>query len=128
MTALPELLTLKEAAAELHGTVKEGALRKLAGEGKLILYEIGGKHFTTADDLAGMLRQCQIRQKAQGSTSESDGAANPCGQSETEDARSARAAMLETAKALKSNSRTTLPGSMKPRKASVTRLKPGSRT
>jgi hypothetical protein len=70
------LLTLKEAAALLHGKVTVGSLRRAGHEGRLHIIRLGARHYTTEAALADMLaaptteqrQQCQDPGRNPGST------------------------------------------------------------
>jgi hypothetical protein len=98
-----DTITLKDAAQHFGFSVY--TLRTEAERGRLTIYKIGKRYYTTPADVKEMVRQCRVDQKAQGFTSIRN--ANN-GLSETERASSALAAARETALRLKNSSRNTL--------------------
>lgn len=103
MTRDDDTVTLKDAAQHFGFSVY--TLRTEADRGRLTIYKIGKRFYTTPADVKEMVRQCRVDQKAQGFTSIRN--ANN-GLSETERASSALAAARETALRLKNSSRNTL--------------------
>ena len=95
-------LTLKEAAAEYGFTVS--TLRAEHGRGRLKIYRIGKKDYTTPADIKDMVQQCRVDPRGQGFTLIRG---ERSGLSETERASSALAAARETAQALKRRSPNT---------------------
>lgn len=95
-------ITLKDAAQHFGFTVH--TLRAEADRGRLTIYKIGKRYYTTPGDIRQMVEACRVDQKARGFTltrSESSGS------SETDRASSALAAARETALRLKNSSRST---------------------
>jgi hypothetical protein len=84
-------ITLASAAKEFGFTVP--TLRAEAERGRLTVYKIGRRLYTTRHDIFEMVEACRVRRKAQGYTSIRDGKS---GLSETERASSARAALRAT--------------------------------
>jgi hypothetical protein len=76
-----------------------------ADRGRLVIYKIGKRYYTTPADIKGMVAQCRVDQKAPDSTWIRRARNTP---SETERASSALAAARETAERLKNSSRNTL--------------------
>jgi hypothetical protein len=95
-------LTLKEAAAEYGFTVS--TLRAEHGRGRLKIYRIGKKDYTTPADIKDMVQQCRVDPRGRGFTLIRSGGS---GSSETDRVSSALAAAKETAQALKRHSRNT---------------------
>lgn len=95
-------ITLKDAANHFGFTVN--TLRAEAGRGRLTIYRIGKRDYTTPADIREMVNQCRVERKDQGFTLIRS--ANN-GRSETDRASSALAAANESALRLKSASRNT---------------------
>jgi hypothetical protein len=94
-----DTITLKDAASHFGYTVS--TLRAEAERGRLTIYKIGKKYYTTPADIRDMVQKCRVDQKGHGFTltrSESSGL------SETDRASSAQAALRQTLGKLKSNS------------------------
>jgi hypothetical protein len=98
-----DTITLRDAAQHFGFSVY--TLRTEAGHGRLVIYKIGKRYYTTPADIKEMIRQCRVEQKAQGFTLTRDGNS---GLSATERSSSALAAANETALRLKNSSRNTL--------------------
>ena len=52
-----------ETAAKIafpDGSVKIGALRKQVDRGRLVAWEIGGKHFTSLNEIERMVEKCRV--------------------------------------------------------------------
>lgn len=98
-----DTITLKDAAQHFGFSVY--TLRTEADNGRLVIYKIGKRYYTTPADIKEMVRQCRVDQKAQDFTLTRTGSS---GLSETERASSALAAARETALRLKNSSRNTL--------------------
>lgn len=98
-----DTITLKDAARHFGFSVY--TLRTEADRGRLTIYKIGKRYYTTPADVKEMVRQCRVEQKGQGFTSIRSASS---GLSETERASSALAAANETALRLKNSSRNTL--------------------
>lgn len=103
MTKDDDIITLKDAA--LHFGFSVYTLRTEADNGRLTIYKIGKRYYTTPADIKEMVSQCRVEQKVRGFTSIRSARNTP---SETERASSALAAARETAERLKSSSRSTL--------------------
>jgi hypothetical protein len=97
MTEDERPLTLKE-AGELY-RLKISTLRSEATRGRLDIFRLGRRDYTTLESLRSMVRKCQEEGRRRASTSTGD-ASN--GSSEMERASSARAALNQTVVALKS--------------------------
>ena len=98
-----DAITLKDAAQHFGFSVY--TLRTEADNGRLAIYKIGKRYYTTPADIKEMVRQCRVVQKDQGSISIRSVRNTP---SETERASSALAAARESALRLKNSSRSTL--------------------
>jgi len=103
MTGDDDTVTLKDAAQHFGFSV--WTLRTEADRGRLTIYKIGKRYYTTPGDVKEMVRQCRVEQKGRDSTSIRSASS---GLSETDRASSALAAANEIAQRLKSSSRTTL--------------------
>lgn len=103
MTQDDDIITLKDAA--LHFGFSVYTLRTEADNGRLTIYKIGKRYYTTPADIKEMVNQCRVDLKAPDFTSIRRARNMP---SETERASSALAAARETAERLKSSSRNTL--------------------
>lgn len=97
-----EPITLAE-ACELYprSKFKVSTLRAEAGRGRLDIFRIGKRDYTTPAAMREMIRKCQDAARHRASTSTQDGNS---GLSETDRASSARAALSQTVEALKSGS------------------------
>ena len=91
-------LTLQE-AADLY-RLKISTLRAEAARGRLDIFRLGKRDYTTLDSLRKMVRLCQDAARLRASTS-TQGDTN--GLSATEQASSAQAALKKTVVALRSN-------------------------
>lgn len=98
-----DTITLKDAAAYFGFSV--WTLKAEAERGKLTIYKIGKRFYTTPADVKEMVRLCRVGQKDQGFIS-IQGVSSTL--SETDRASSALAAANETALRLKNSSRNTL--------------------
>jgi hypothetical protein len=103
MTQDGDTITLKDAAQHFGFSVY--TLRTEADRGRLAIYRIGKRYYTTPADIKEMVRQCRVDQKGRDFTLIRSGRT---GSSETERASSALAAANETALRLKNSSRNTL--------------------
>jgi hypothetical protein len=103
MTRDDDTITLADAAEHFGFSVY--TLRAEADRGKLAIYKIGKRYYTTPGDIKEMVRQCRVDQKAPDSISTRSAR---IGSSETERASSALAAANEIAQRLKNSSRNTL--------------------
>jgi hypothetical protein len=98
-----DTITLKDAAQHFGFSV--WTLRAEAERGKLTIYKIGKRFYTTPADIKEMIQQCRVEQKGRDFTSiRSENNSS----SETARASSALAAASETAHRLKNSSRNTL--------------------
>jgi len=110
-----DLMTLQEACNRVFdGAFKVSTLRAEHQRGRLTIYKIGRRHFTTLRDLQEMKKKCLVAQKERASISTRN-ASN--GLSETERLSSALVALTQTTEALKSNSLNISPASTGPRRA-----------
>jgi len=98
-----DIITLKDAAQHFGFSVY--SLRTEADKGRLTIYKIGRRYYTTPGDVKEMVEQCRVEQKGRDFTSIRAAANGP---SETERVSSALAAAKETALKLKNSSRSTL--------------------
>lgn len=95
-------LTLKQVTEEYGYSLS--TLRAEAARGRLTLYRIGKRLYTTPADIKEMVRQCRVEQRGQGFTLIRGGSN---GSSETDRASSALAAARETVEGLKRHSLNT---------------------
>jgi hypothetical protein len=107
MTSDGDIITLKDAAS--HFGLSVYALRNEANNGRLTIYKVGKRFYTTPADIKEMIRQCRVEQKAPDSISIRSARSS---QSETDRLSSAQAAASEIAQRLKSSSRNTLGASI----------------
>jgi hypothetical protein len=98
-----DTITLKDAAQHFGFSVY--TLRAEADRGRLTIYKIGKRYYTTPGDVKEMVRQCRVDQKAPDFTSIRKEINSS---SATDRVSSALAAANETALRLKNSSRTTL--------------------
>lgn len=103
MTGDDDTITLADAAKHYGYSVY--TLRTEADRGRLVIYKIGKRYYTTPADIKGMVAQCRVDLKDRASISIRSVRNTP---SETERASSALAAARETAERLKNSSRNTL--------------------
>ena len=98
-----DAITLKVAAADFGFSVS--TLRGEAAKGRLTVYRIGRRLYTTPADIREMVNQCRVEPKARDFTlSRNENSTS----SETDRASSALAAANEIALRLKNSSRNTL--------------------
>lgn len=102
MTGDNDAITLKDAAQHFGFTVS--TLRAEARRGRLEIYMIGKRYYTTPADIREMVHQCRVVQKAQGFTLTREETSSS---SETERVSSALAAAQETVLRLRNSSRST---------------------
>ena len=102
LTGDDDAITLRDAAA--HFGFKISTLRTEANRGRLTIYRIGNRFWTTPADIKEMVRRCRVEQKGHGFTLTRDDAN---GSSETARGLSALAAARETVLRLKSTSPNT---------------------
>lgn len=98
-----DTITLKDAAQHFGYSVY--TLRAEADRGRLAIYKIGKRYYTTPADIKEMVNQCRVDQKVRGFTSIRREINGP---SETERVSSALAAANESAQRLKNSSKNTL--------------------
>lgn len=98
-----DTITLRDAAQHFGFTV--WTLRAEADRGRLTIYKIGKRYYTTPGDVKEMIRLCRVEQKGRDFTLIRSASSTL---SETERASSALAAANETALRLKNSSKTTL--------------------
>ena len=111
MTGDHDTITLKDAASHFGYTVS--TLKAEAGRGRLTIYKIGKRLYTTPADIRDMVQKCRVDQKGHGFTL-IHGASS--GLSETEAASSALARAQETVMKLKSSSRNISATSTSPKR------------
>ena len=92
MTNDTDPITLADAAQHFHFTVL--TLRAEADRGRLVIYKIGRRYYTTPADIKEMVKLCRVEKKAHGSISFQK---KSSGLSETDRASSALAAANESA-------------------------------
>jgi hypothetical protein len=112
------------------GGLGVAGLRSEAEKGRLVIETIANKQFTTLNNIREMREKCRGNQKVPASGSNQSGekmessASGRLGSSATERARSARAALQETARRLSERSLDTSPENTSPQNnATVTPLK-----
>jgi hypothetical protein len=98
-----DTITLKDAAQHFGFSVY--TLRTEADRGRLVIYKIGKRYYTTPADIKEMVNQCRVDQKGRDFTLIRDASS---GLSETDRASYALAAAKETALKLRNSSRNTL--------------------
>jgi hypothetical protein len=106
MTGDNDTITLKDAAQHFGFTV--WTLRAEAERGRLTIYKIGKRYYTTPADIREMVNQCRVDRKGRDFTLIRGG---DSGSSATERASSALAAANETVLRLRNSSRNTSAGS-----------------
>jgi hypothetical protein len=106
-TMTKSLYSLREAVAEFFGDagVTVSTLRTEHNRGKLDFVRLGNRDYVHRDDIERMVEQCRIRRNPQGSGLESARGENPSGQSVSERARLAQAALSTITQELKKPSR-----------------------
>ena len=94
------MLRLGDAAALAFpdGSISAAALRREAAAGRLAIYPIANKHFTTLSDIEEMKKGCRVQAKAHGSSSKKQRTGNGSGSSATVSEPSALDALKATAK------------------------------
>jgi len=102
MTGDNDTITLKDAASHFGFSV--WTLRTEAERGRLTIYKIGRRHYTTPADIREMVTKCRVDQKGRDFTLIRSASSGPSG---TERASSALAAAKETVLKLRSSSRST---------------------
>jgi hypothetical protein len=103
LTGDDDTITLQDAAKHFGFSVY--TLRTEAAHGRLVIYKIGRRYYTTPADVKEMVRLCRVDQKGRDFTLIKSAVNSP---SETERRSSALAAANETALRLKNSSRNTL--------------------
>jgi len=103
MTSDEDTITLQDAAKHFGFSVY--TLRTEADRGRLTIYKIGKRYYTTPGDVKEMVRQCRVEQKGRDFTLIRSASNSP---SETERHSSALAAARESVERLKNSSRSTL--------------------
>jgi hypothetical protein len=98
-----DIVTLKDAAK--HFGLSVYTLRTEAKDGRLAVYKIGKRYYTTPADIKDMVNLCRVDQKVRDFTSIRSVISGP---SETERTSSALAAANESALRLKNSSKNTL--------------------
>lgn len=102
MTSDNDAITLKDAANHFGFTV--ATLRAEAKRGRLEIYMIGKRHYTTPANIREMVQQCRVVPKERAFTSTRS---ETNGSSATDRASSALAAANETVLRLRNSSRST---------------------
>lgn len=91
-------ITLNEACSIFRGSLTPATLRAEHERGRLVIFKIGRRYYTTKSDVELMVSKCRDEAKAPGSPSIEPEERGP---SETERAQSARAALNQTVEKLK---------------------------
>ena len=102
-----------------EGSMSAGALRRQARAGRLAIYRIAGKDYTTLNDIEGMKTACRVHPRDHDLLSSKPKAEPPSGTSGTASAPSAQAALKATAQRLRKNLPSTSPASTTPRPAAA---------
>lgn len=102
MTADTDPITLGDASQ--HFRIPKGVLKAAGVAGRLTIYKLGTRYYTTPLAIREWVDSCRVDQKGQDFTSIRRARS---GSSETDHASSALAAARETALALKNSSRNT---------------------
>lgn len=98
-------ITLAEACELVfRGTMTPATLRAEAARGRLVIFKIGKRHYTTRAHVREMIELCRVEPKDQDSTWTGN---DPNGLSEMERISNAQAALTVTLNALKSASPNT---------------------
>ena len=105
-------IRLKDAAEQFGLTV--GELRAEAGRGRLAIYRIGKRDYTTANDIREMVEQCRVERKDRAFTVTRRATSGPSATAAAS-CDSAQQAILK----LRNSSRSTSPASTGPRLARV---------
>jgi hypothetical protein len=84
--------------------IKVATLRAEASRGRLVIFRIGKRNFTTVNEVRRMVERCRVEREGQGSTLIHDGSN---GLSETDRISSAQAALKTTLQGLRGSSRNT---------------------
>ena|SRR6516162_7334123 len=91
------------------GSMSAAGLRREAQHGRLKVWRIAGKDYTTKQALKEMRGQCVLSNHQDSSCGPPEKAERPCGSSKTASAKSAQVAAKVSAQKLKSRSRITSP-------------------
>lgn len=102
MTDEDRPITLNEACAIFRGSLTPATLRAEHERGRLAIFKIGRRYYTTKNDVELMVSKCRESQQAHGSISTRSVERGP---SEMVEKRSARAALQATILALKKPSK-----------------------
>ena len=120
----PLRLSIAAALAYPDGSMTASGLRLEAGRGRLVIERTAGKDYTTLAAIERMRALCRVPQKESGSgcapkseTRTAPSASAPYGLSETDRARSARAALHKIAQAPSARSASTLRNKYQPTEA-----------
>src|SRR5262249_28612160 len=112
----PLRLDVAAALAFPDGSMTASGLRREAERGRLVVERIAGKDYVTLAAIEDMRKLCRVNPKVlvcgsnpSGKTMTAHSASVPCGSSETEDARSARAKLQKIARARSRHYVTTSP-------------------
>jgi len=126
---------LRLAVAAGHFGLTAGALRAEARRGRLVIWRVAGKDWTSLAEIERMFTQCRVLPEAQGYGSaplaDERGTVpsnSPFGSSETEAVASALAAARTIAQRLKNNSPPTSPPNISPPGESATLVRFPSQT
>lgn len=109
-----DTMTLKEASERYRFPI--ATLRAEIGRGRLVVYKIGKRFYTTPDDIRAMVQECRVANHHHVSTS-TRGEDN--GSSATDRLSSARAALSQSVQRLKSSSPATLDKSTRQRRGAI---------
>lgn len=124
----PLLMTTAARIAFPDGSVSAITLRAEAARGKLKIWRVGKKYYTTLAAIDDMVEKCHVPPKARTYICGDATAAILAGQFETEGMKSARAALLASVKELKKSSQLTSLKNTARTSAQVIRPKFPSRT
>ena len=105
------------------GSMSASGLRSEAAHGRLRIWRIAGKDYTTKAALREMKNQCVLSNRHASSCAAPAEAAAPYGSSRTASAKSAQALAKASAQRLRSRSRTTSPELDNPPSATVIPIK-----
>lgn len=97
-----DTMTLKEASERYRFPI--ATLRAEIERGRLVVYKIGKRFYTTPDDIRAMVQECRVANRHRVSTSTHE---ETNGSSETDRLSSARAALSQTVERLKNSSPAT---------------------
>jgi hypothetical protein len=109
-------LRLHEAATRAFpdGSMTISGLRKERDRGRLAVFMIAGKEYTTLAAIDEMIERCRVPRKAPASTSKKERTVLPSGSSETDRNASALAALMSIGRKPKKPSDDTSPRSTSP--------------